>query len=107
VVFGEYAVDLVVFVSMNGIIFLVAFSECKFEIDRGVTLMLGRNIGDKFKILVTVLAILVNNIQKLSQTVSHQDHCCLDHVLSKSLESLTWISFILCFKSSSRKITSA
>ena len=30
-VFGEYVVDLAVFDSINGIIFLVAFSECKFK----------------------------------------------------------------------------
>ena len=36
VVFGEYVVDLAVFDSINGIIFLVAFSECKFEMDREI-----------------------------------------------------------------------
>ena len=35
-VFGEYVADLAVFDSINGIIFLVAFSECKFEIDREI-----------------------------------------------------------------------
>ena len=35
-VFGEYVADLAVFDSINGIIFLVEFSECKFEMNSGI-----------------------------------------------------------------------